>query len=368
VLRTRSELEESFAYWAVSTVQRLRRAVGFGFIILTAISITTHLWLNRAGEKSLSSKAQAGLAFIQATACFLLALLTPKASIYALARNKSVNKSELVTAQIACKRIQIFVVATYLAWSLYYVITGLSLYYLKPGTSGALELTLFDRAFLVTFNTLPSILLFWLYIELAEFTVDEPYPSRVERKTKTRKVKDPVPGGRATFHRVFTLRIFGLTIDIGKATKPIPNSNAAFAWVVSIGVFALTIVPLWYAAGSENESIIKFLDGFASCLNGVAIALVVGRLGSKNIDPGALTLGLLYFYAVIQPTAASFYNDRNVQLLATTIALPLKALLWLVFVWAFTTGILAEYVHDIRVLLTGQHKNTQVEMQQENTS
>jgi hypothetical protein len=74
-------------------------------------------------------------------------------------------------------------------------------------------------------------------------------------------------------------------------------------------------------------------------------------LGSKIIDPGSLTLGLLYFYAVIQPTAATFHASPTAHLFATTVALPLKVLLWLVFVWAFTTGVLSEYVHEIRVLL-----------------
>jgi hypothetical protein len=334
VIKNESELEERFASWALSTVQRLRRTVGFGFIILTAVSITVHLWINNE-PGAVGPKQRAALAFIQAAACFLLALLTPKASISALARRKGINESDLATARIACKRIQIFVVAAYLAWAIYYLITGLSLYYLPDKAL----LTLFDRTFLVTFNTLPSLLLFWLYIELAEFTVDEPYPRDAERKIKT-----------------------------GVVNVSARSNNAAFLRVFSIGVFALTIAPVWYAFGSGKEEIISAFDGIASCLNGVTLALVVGRLGSKRVDPGSLTLGLLYFYAVIQPTAASFYNNSGVQLLATTIALPLKALLWLVFVWAFTTGTLSEYVHDIRVLLTRQHKDTQSEMQQENTS
>jgi hypothetical protein len=91
-------------------------------------------------------------------------------------------------------------------------------------------------------------------------------------------------------------------------------------------------------------------------LNGVALALVIGRLGSKFIDPGSVTLGLLYFYAVIQPTAATFPSMAMGHLLATTLALPLKILLWLVVVWAFTTGILSEYVLSVRVLLIREHE------------
>ena len=329
-----TEFEERFSSWAFSTMQKLRKTVGIGFVIIAAVSVKSlepGRWADetRAGLQALfngHATERANLAFLQAAACFILALLTPKASINKLTRRKDVNKSELKTAEKAGKRIHLLVEATYLSWSLYYLITGLSI---RSSTD------LFDRAFTITFNTLPSLLLFWLYIELAEFTVEEEIPNKTNRKKGVDEVSKTGLVSAAAFHRV-----------------------------LSIGVFALIIAPIWYALGKHNESTITVFDGIASCMNGVALALVVGRLGSKNIDPGSLTLGLLYFYAVIQPTAASFHDNVGVHLLATTVALPLKVLLWLVFVWAFTTGIISEYVHDIRVLLARQHTAEREELEE----
>lgn len=328
------EQEQSFPSWAFSTMQKLRKAVGIGAVLAAAFSIKDlrpQAWLGQSLEAlshDIASKPQAriNLAFIQAAACFLLALLTPKPSLSRLKRRKNIDPSEFSTAIKACNRIHLFVVATYLAWSVYYLVTGLSLIGQVPDQG----VTLFDRTVFVNLNTLPSLLLFWLYIELAEFTVDTPS----QGKTKRRKF------------------IFIETTS---------SVAAAFHRVLSLGVFTLIIAPVWYAYGSNQKGTIIVLEVISSCLNGVALALVVGRLGSKYIDPGSLTLGLLYFYAVIQPTAATFPNEVIGHLLATTVALPLKVLLWLVVVWAFTTGILSEYVRSIRVLLIRERKGELLE-------
>lgn len=142
----------------------------------------------------------------------------------------------------------------------------------------------------------------------------------------------------------------------------------AFHRVISLGVFALTTVPVWVASrreGANAEFIRNAFDMISSCLNGVAIALVVGRLGRRILDLGSITLGLLYFYAVIQPTAPTFHNNPIAHVLATAVALPLKVLLWLVFVWAYTTGILAQYVHELRDFLTREYTREQVVTEQE---
>lgn len=321
---TEPEQEQSFPYWAFSTVSRLRKAVGIGAVLAAAVSIRSlepQKWIGLAGLGELNgflrdhAPQRANLAFIQAAACVLLAVMTPKPSLSALEKRKNVNESNLLTAEQACKRIQYLVVAIYLAWSVYYLITALSL---KQSQ------TLFDRATSVSLNTLPSLLLFWLYIELAEFTVDEPSQTRAKR----RKPIETSPGFDAAFHRV-----------------------------VSLGVFALIIVPVWYAFGKNNPGTITIVDIVSSCLNGVSLALVVGRLGSKYIDPGSITLGLLYFYAVIQITAVTFSDQAAGQLFATTVALPLKVLLWLVIVWVFTTGIISEYVYDLRVFLIRDYRS-----------
>jgi len=314
---------ESFLAWAFSTVDKLKKAIGLGAILATAWSIQ-HLepykWIG-ADLKELKILAElhirdrASLAFVQAAACLVLALVTPRPSIAPIARRSRWQDADLATATTSCRRIQLFLVATYFQWALYYVITGLSLLHQYD-----LQYLLFDRVISLTVNTLQGLLLFWLYLELAELTIDEP-PKLAEVSRLTANPKHD--SGEASFHRV-----------------------------LSIGVFSLIVGPAWYAYGTKSADLITIVDIASSCLNGVSLALVVGRLGSKNIDPGPVPLGLLYFYAVIQPMAAAFPENPAVHLLATTVALPLKVLLWLVCVWAFTTGILAEYVRGIRALLT----------------
>lgn len=313
-----------FPAWAFSTVQRIRKAVGIGALFAAAFSIKNlkpHTWfgstddeLKKLLEDHVSDRQI--LALIQAATCVALALLIPKPSTEPLASRlkKKLTGEEFATATKACRRIQLFLVAAYFSWAVYYVFTAMSVQ----------RTDLYTRAFAVTLNTIPSVLLFWLYLELAELTVDR-------RGGMTAPAIDANPSRR---------KVAGI-------------GDAAFHRVVSLGVLAVIVLPVWYAQGDGgNERAILLLDIIASCLNGVSLALVVGRLGSKYIDPGSITLGLLYFYAVIQPTAPMFPEFPIVQLVATTVALPLKMLLWLVCVWAFTTGIMAEYVHEIRVLLT----------------
>jgi len=323
---------QSFSSWAFSTVQRIRKAVGIGALFAAAFSIKNLVpdaWF-AASDADLKAHIDANiddrqiLAVIQAATCIALALLTPRPSTERLAsrRKEKLSADELATSVKACRRIQLFVVAAYFAWALYYLFTAMSMS----------RSDLFTRAFSLSLNTIPSVLLFWLYLELAELTVG---PERVM----------PVPnGGR----EVSTRRSVGI-------------GDALYHRVVSLSVLAVVVALAWYAQGVGEERGIMLLDVCSSCLNGVSLALVVGRLGSKYIDPGAITLGLLYFYAVIQPTAPMFAEWPLLQLIATTVALPLKVLLWLVCVWAFTSGIMAEYVHEIRVLLTQESDRPKAE-------
>lgn len=111
----------------------------------------------------------------------------------------------------------------------------------------------------------------------------------------------------------------------------------------------LSILSYQYYSAS-TQFIVRLI---VACLSGVTLALVIGRLGSIYINPGASVLSLLYLYAVIQPFAA-FFENAKFEFVVTTLALPLKVLLWLVFVWAFTTGKLWEYVQEIREFLERQ--------------
>jgi hypothetical protein len=121
---------------------------------------------------------------------------------------------------------------------------------------------------------------------------------------------------------------------------------------------AVAVVSLACAAASSGDTInfmpwdraFQILSGMTGFLGGIGQCLLVGRIGSKMLDPGSLVLGVLYFYACIQPVSI-FFGDETVAYIATTMALPLKALLYFVLVWAFTSGRLFEYVQQIRRLL-----------------
>jgi hypothetical protein len=350
--KTKSQSRESFVSWAFSTMLDLRKVVGIGVLIAAAFSIRElepQKWFALEPDKLKTflevekASARANLALIQATACFLLALLTPGHKLPNFISRKRVDQPKDETAEKACIRIQLLVTATFLAWSLYYLITGLSL---------KLDRSPFDQAISVTLNMVPSVLLFWLYLELAEITIDEPDSDRMERKIDEGEIADPATDGKL--------------VHSSSATS---TNHLAFHRVISLGVFVLTTVPVWVASGREGanaESIRNAFDMLSSCLNGVAIALVVGRLGSRILDLGSITLGLLYFYAVIQPIAPTFYNNPIAHVLATTVALPLKVLLWLVFVWAYTTGILAQYVNELRDFLTREYPKERGLTEQEN--
>lgn len=246
--------------------------------------------------------------------------MVPKPSIQSLKERGELSKDKEAIAKKACVRIQLFVMASYMAWSVYYLVTGLTLPELPKVPYG----DLLNRAFSVNVNIIPSLLLYWLFLELAKITVVG--PARIgAQKDESAKEEEILRDNRsAIFHRA-----------------------------ISLGVVALIIIPAWYAFAQKDDMLMQLAEVASACLNGVSLALVVGRLGNRVVDPGSITLGLLYFYAVIQTTAAIFYARPGVHLFATTIALPLKVLLWLVIVWAFTTGILSEYVHEIRdVLIT----------------
>lgn len=347
----KSQSRKSFVSWAFSTMLDLRKVVGIGVLIAAAFSIREldpQKWFALEPDKLKiflevdKAPARANLALIQAAACFLLALLTPGHKLHNLISRKRTDEPKDGTAEKACIRIQLLVTATFLAWTLYYLITGLSL---------KLDPSPFDHAISVTLNMVPSVLLFWLYLELAEITFDEPNADQTERKIDEGETAEPPTDGD--------------TVHTSSATS---TAHLAFHRVISLGVFALTTVPVWVASGRESanaEFIRNAFDMLSSCLNGVAIALVVGRLGSRILDLGSITLGLLYFYAVIQPTAPTFHNNPIAHVLATTVALPLKVLLWLVFVWAYTSGILAQYVNELRDFLTREYAREQVVIEQE---
>lgn len=318
----------SFPAWARSTWQQLRKAAGVGSLIAAAIAISfldPTSWPRRWWDGTLNglmddkTDQRAMLAFVQAAACFLLALLTPRASIPR--RQPLHDQLRRDIAATVCRRVQLILIALFSFWSLYYAVTGLALL----GQSGKLEPA--DRAFIITLSSITSLLLYWLYLELAELTVEG----------QTREQITPVPGGAA----------------LSDPTRRDIN----VLMIAATGLLLLIVGLSWYGfaklstGAKEYEKVLDAMDLAVACFSGVGLCLVVGRFGSKHLDPGPVTLFGLYFYAVIQPGAAMFGKDPLVHLAVTTLALPLKVLLWLVCVWAFTTGVLGEYVYELRLLV-----------------
>jgi len=174
------------------------------------------------------------------------------------------------------------------------------------------------------FETLTAILIFFLYVELSQVTVND----RVQLESKT------------------------------ASTSKILRSTDAYRHKISFSVLAMILIILSVlsflypsaTAQSDVQVIIRFI---VASLSSVTLALVIGRLGSMYINPGTVTLSLLYFYASIQVFAALF-DERLFLFVLTTLAMPLKILLWLVFIWAFTTRKLWEYLQEVRDIVEKQ--------------
>ena len=295
----------SFPAWAFSTLSKLSKAAGIGGLIFSAIAISyleptswPEKWWNDGLNNLLEDKhmQRANLAFVQAVVSLLLAVMTPNATLPARFPN---TNDRAVIARRACRRIKHLVIIVFCLWAAYYAITGISLL----GTAD-----LIDRPFLITLSGLTSLCLFWLYLEMGEITIE-------------------TAPGESTYLDASTYR------------------------TMAVGVYIILVAVAWFGYARRFEKVIDAVDLAVAALSGIGLCFVVGRFADKLLNPGALTLLFLYLYAVIQLGAAVMTKDPIVHLIVTTIALPLKILLWLVCVWAFTTGILGEYVYEVRLLI-----------------
>jgi hypothetical protein len=307
--RSQPSAEKSFASWAFSAVEKVRKTIGIGSVVASTVAIISLRpidWLQKTElglEKHLNEIApqRAALFFVQAVTCLLLAALTPRPQLRLLKeRNPDLSPERELLADKVCRRVQLNLIAVFILWCAYYMISGIGL------LIGPNEL---DQAFTLSLSGITALFVFWLYLELAELTVAS---------------------------------------DIREAPG---TSDAMRHRILSCGILVLLLVLIWYAFGRGASTVATIVDIAIGFMSGISLCLVVGVLGSKWLDPGPITLALLYFYAVIQPLAFLFSRNPVVYLLATSIALPLKILLWLVCVWASTSGVLAEYVYEARVIL-----------------
>ena len=234
---------------------------------------------------------RANLAFVQAGVSLLLALITPRADLPA---RLPTSGERVAIARKACHRITHLLKIVFCLWAAYYAITGLALLSAS---------SLVDRPFLITLSGLTSLFIFWLYLEIGEITIE----SKGQNVTRF---------------------------------------DASAYQIAAVGLFLFLVALAWYAYAKTayDKTFLKVLDTVdlaVAILSGVGLCFVVGRFADKYLNPGAVTLFFLYLYAVIQLGAAVMSENSVVHLGVTTIALPLKILLWLVCVWALQLESLA---------------------------
>jgi len=99
-----------------------------------------------------------------------------------------------------------------------------------------------------------------------------------------------------------------------------------------------------------GEQMFGWLSGFAQ---GVLIALVVGRLDSKFIEPPTLITVMLYLYATIQGLLSLFAADLLTLLFLSSLAFFLKVVFFIYLAWLLASGVLVFYLAEVRHLHLG---------------
>ncbi|HTK31291.1 MAG TPA: hypothetical protein VL332_04960 [Candidatus Saccharimonadaceae bacterium] len=331
---TRNPSAQPFSRWAISTVQGLQKLAGVGALIAAGVSIGRLVgsqWLNTFSMSDLREQLEnpanighrATLAMVQAVICFALAALLPRAKVDTGPDGEPPRPETLDGVQ----RIHMTLRTTFLLWAAYYVASSICIRHsIQLPTKdaqchpvlGPPQMTAIAQLIMDSLNALTGLSSFWLFLELSEITVPPKGVATPRDATWTARTHKLLSGG-----------LLGLLLTMG--------------WVGLAFVHGKT---------AGDSAAIATMSIMTAYLSGLSLCLVVGRLGSKLIDPGPVTLSALYIYGLIQPLAVMFPVRAEVQLLATTMALVLKLLLWLVFVWAFSTGIVGEYVKDIRDFLS----------------
>ena len=84
----------------------------------------------------------------------------------------------------------------------------------------------------------------------------------------------------------------------------------------------------------DKDKIAKVFLGLSGLSNAVLLALLIGKLDSKNIDAPAEILMLLYLYAAIQPFIIFFYGENpEIKIYTLYAALVLKVLFFSFIMW-----------------------------------
>ncbi|HUD71175.1 MAG TPA: helix-turn-helix transcriptional regulator [Dongiaceae bacterium] len=144
-------------------------------------------------------------------------------------------------------------------------------------------------------------------------------------------------------YEVLTIR------TVNGAERPRRSATMRYGWFVIAGLLVLEFALTGGAAGgigAEGSAARIFALG-SGLTQGLALALLVGRLDDPHVGAGAPIFGL-YIYACIQGSYAMMPGDTLLEHLLTVIALPLKCLLCLVVAWCAESGILWSYLARLR--------------------
>jgi hypothetical protein len=145
---------------------------------------------------------------------------------------------------------------------------------------------------------------------------------------------------------------------------PSAQEKLVRAFVVgAVAVAAFTAVEMLCRHHSWVPGLDPFgwITGFAG---GVALALLVGRLESKYINPPVWLIIPLYFYAVMQGAMGAFESigqtsATSLQFLEPFLlafAFALKCLLFVCVAWVLEGGLLLSYMTDVRGLESWQER------------
>ncbi|HKQ98277.1 MAG TPA: hypothetical protein VJV75_10410, partial [Candidatus Polarisedimenticolia bacterium] len=116
----------------------------------------------------------------------------------------------------------------------------------------------------------------------------------------------------------------------------------------SLVVAVLLAVELVLAFRGDGTGAARFFALLSGLGQGIALALLAGRLDDPRVGAPAGSILALYTYACIQGTYALFPADAVLEHLLTVTALPLKCLLCLVVAWCSESAILSYYVARLR--------------------
>lgn len=138
------------------------------------------------------------------------------------------------------------------------------------------------------------------------------------------------------------------TLEADLTRKQVLPIEAWFAFALLLPLLEAAV--LGAGASWQLQQWFGWISGFAQ---GTALALMVGRLDSKYLEPPTLVIALLYVYAAIQGAWPMFQSQPQLMLVLTFLALVLKCLLFLFVAWLVESQVLLFYLERVRQLDQG---------------